>query len=44
MEKTHTIMVCDDDRAIVDALEIYLKQEGHQVIKAYTGKRPWRSL
>ena len=31
------ILVCDDDKAIVDAIEIYLKQENYEVIKAYTG-------
>lgn len=33
----HSILVCDDDRAIVDALEIYLKNEGYGVLKAYNG-------
>lgn len=32
-----TILVCDDDRAIVDAIEIYLEQEGFDIIKAYDG-------
>lgn len=32
------ILVCDDDRAIVEAIEIYLVQEGYQVFKAYDGK------
>lgn len=31
------ILVCDDDREIVDAIEIYLLQEGYNVIKAYDG-------
>ena len=31
------ILVCDDDQAIVDAIEIYLSQEGHTVLKAYDG-------
>ena len=31
------ILVCDDEREIVDALEIYLKNEGYTVFKAYTG-------
>ena len=31
------ILVCDDDHSIVDAIEIYLKQEGYRVIKAYNG-------
>lgn len=33
------VLVCDDDKAIVDALEIYLKQEGYGVIKAYNGRQ-----
>lgn len=33
----YNILVCDDDRAIADALEIYLKQEGYKVHKAYDG-------
>ena len=32
------ILVCDDDREIVDAIEIYLLQEGYDVIKAYDGE------
>ena len=32
------ILVCDDDSAIVDAIEIYLMQEGYQVFKAYDGE------
>lgn len=31
------ILVCDDDREIVDAIEIYLQQENFQVFKAYDG-------
>lgn len=31
------ILVCDDDREIVDAIEIYLTQEGHIIYKAYDG-------
>ena len=26
------ILVCDDDHAIVDAIEIYLSQEGYRVL------------
>ena len=33
------VLVCDDDTAIVDALEIYLKNENYSVIKAYNGKQ-----
>ena len=32
-----TILVCDDDKEIVEAVEIYLMQEGYDVIKAYDG-------
>ncbi len=31
------ILVCDDDKEIVDAIEIYLEQEGFNVYKAYDG-------
>ena len=31
------ILVCDDDREIVDAIEIYLSQDGYQIYKAYDG-------
>ncbi len=36
-KKTNTILVCDDDREIVDAIEIYLSQEGYRILKAYDG-------
>ena len=32
------IMVCDDDKAIVEAIDIYLTQEGHHILKAYDGE------
>ncbi|MBR4026668.1 MAG: response regulator transcription factor [Lachnospiraceae bacterium] len=32
------ILVCDDDREIVDAIEIYLLQEGYEIEKAYDGE------
>ena len=31
------ILVCDDDKEIVDAIDIYLSQEGYQILKAYDG-------
>ncbi len=31
------ILVCDDDKEIVEAIEIYLSQEGYRVLKAYDG-------
>lgn len=33
-----TILVCDDDKEIVEAVSIYLKQEGYNIIPAYNGK------
>lgn len=33
------ILVCDDDKEIVEAIEIYLLQEGYEVIKAYDGEQ-----
>ena len=36
-EETMNILVCDDDREIAAAIEIYLKNEGYDVIKAYDG-------
>ena len=32
------ILVCDDDREIVEAIEIYLKNEGYAIFKAYNGE------
>ncbi|MDE5605660.1 MAG: response regulator transcription factor [Eubacterium sp.] len=32
-----TILVCDDDKAILDSIEIYLKLEGYNVLKAEDG-------
>ncbi len=32
------ILVCDDDKEIVEAIDIYLTQEGHEVLKAYDGE------
>jgi DNA-binding response OmpR family regulator len=33
------ILVCDDDREIVDAIEIYLSQDGYNIYKAYDGEQ-----
>ena len=35
MADTYTILVCDDEKEITDAIEIYLTQEGYEVRKAY---------
>jgi len=33
----HTILICDDDKDIVSALDIYLSSEGYRTLKAYDG-------
>ena len=33
------IMVCDDDREIAGAVEIYLRNEGYNVFKAFDGQQ-----
>lgn len=33
----YNILVCDDDKEIVEAIEIYLTQEGYRIPKAYDG-------
>ena len=38
------IIICDDDKEIVDAIEIYLKNEGYKVYKAYDGEEAIRIL
>ncbi|MCI8372572.1 MAG: response regulator transcription factor [Lachnospiraceae bacterium] len=38
------ILICDDDKEIVDAIEIYLKQEKFHVLKAYDGMEAIRIL
>lgn len=40
----YTVLVCDDDRDIVSALEIYLKGEGYRVLKAYNGEEALLAL
>ena len=41
---TNNILVCDDDREIVEAIDIYLSQEGFQVFKAYDGEQALQVL
>lgn len=38
------ILVCDDDKEIVEAIEIHLTQEGHHILKAYDGEQAIRVL
>lgn len=33
------ILVCDDDKEIVDAIEFYLSQDGYKIYKAYDGEQ-----
>ena len=33
----YNILVVDDDKEIVNAIDIYLSKEGYNVIKAYDG-------
>ena len=34
----YNILVCDDDKEIVNAIAIYLSKEGYNILKAYNGK------
>lgn len=38
------ILICDDDKAIVEAIDIYLTQEGYETSKAYDGEEALRIL
>ena len=38
------ILVCDDDKEIVEAIDIYLTQEGYRVLKAYDGQEALKVL
>ena len=35
----YNILVCDDEKEIVNAIEIYLSKEGYNILKAYNGKQ-----
>ena len=35
----YNVLVCDDDKAILDSLEIYLNLEGYKVFKAENGRQ-----
>ena len=34
----YRVLVCDDEKDIVSALEIYLMSEGYEVVKTYNGR------
>ena len=38
------ILVCDDDKEIVEAIAIYLEQEGYEVLRAYDGREAIRVM
>lgn len=40
----YNVLVCDDDREIVEAIEIYLSQEGYKVLKDYDGEEALKVL
>lgn len=40
----YNILVCDDDKEIVNAIEIYLTKEGYNIIKAYNGKEAVKKI
>ncbi|MCI8443871.1 MAG: response regulator transcription factor [Clostridia bacterium] len=40
----YNILVVDDDKEIVGAIEIYLKKEGYHIIKAYNGKQALQEI
>lgn len=40
----YQILVCDDDKEIVNAIEIYLSKEGYRILKAYNGKKALKLL
>ena len=40
----YTVLICDDDRDIVSALEIYLTSEGYRTVSAYNGEEAIRAV
>ena len=40
----YNILVVDDDKEIVSAIEIYLKKEGYNIIKAYNGNEALKKV
>ena len=40
----NTILICDDDKDIVSALDIYLTSEGYRTLKAYNGREAIRAV
>ena len=42
MAERYTILICDGDRDIVSALDIYLRAEGYRTLLAYSGNEALR--
>ena len=42
--KMYNILVVDDDKEIVGAIEIYLKKEGYHILKAYNGNQALKNI
>ena len=40
----YTILICDDDRDIVSALDIYLTSEGYRTILTYDGAQAVKAV
>ena len=40
----YNVLVCDDDKEIVKAIEIYLSKEGYNILKAYNGNEALKIL
>ena len=40
----YTVLICDDDKDIVSALEIYLTSEGYKTVSAYNGEEAVRAV
>ena len=38
------ILICDDERDIVNALDIYLAAEGYETVRAYNGREALRAV
>lgn len=38
------ILVCDDDKAILDSVEIYLNLEGYHTIRAMNGQEALKAV
>jgi len=40
----YTVLICDDDKDIVSALEIYLTSEGYQTVSTYNGEQAIKAV